>query len=226
MQKASRLFSEADRKVIGDAIAEAERRTSGEIVPVVATASGRYDRAEDRFGFLFALAALVVAWLVFQGIELHQEQWGVRQSISLGLLPIVVLLVLGFSVGAVLASLVPALRLPFVGAAEMADEVERAAQSAFHRFRVRSTAGGTGVLIYVSLYEHRVRVLGDESINAKLSATDWNAVCSLVTDGLRAGRPADGLAAAIRRCGDLLAVHFPAHPQDHNELGNELHLLD
>lgn len=226
MQKASRLFSETDRKTISAAIADAERRTSGEIVPVVATASGRYDRAEDLFGLLVALAALVMAWLAFQGVHAHQDPWGVRQSVSLGLLPVVVIVLLGFSLGAVLASFCPALRLPFIGTAEMKDEVERAAQSAFRRFRIRGTAGGTGVLIYVSLYEHRVRVLGDETVDGKLSPADWNDVCSLVTDGLRSGRPADGLAAAIRRCGALLEAHFPVAADDRNELGNTLHLVD
>ena len=50
MIKATRLITDADRQRINAAIADAELHTSAEIVPVVASASGRYDRAEDIAG--------------------------------------------------------------------------------------------------------------------------------------------------------------------------------
>lgn len=48
----------------------------------------------------------------------------------------------------------------------------------------------------------------------------------LVVDGLRSGRPAEGLAAGVARCGELLARACPAAPDDKNELSNELRLID
>ena len=50
MQRASELFNDEQRATIDQAVADAESKTSAEIVPVVATASGRYDRAEDIVG--------------------------------------------------------------------------------------------------------------------------------------------------------------------------------
>lgn len=224
--KASALFNPQDRDRIAAAIAKAEENTSGEIVPVVATASGRYDRAEDVFGVLIALLAVAGVWLLFQGTSPAAEGWSAGAEIRLGLPLILVTFVGGFALGVALASRVVALRLPFILKNEMNEEVERAAAECFHRFRLRETAGATGILIYVSLYEHQVRVLGDSAISGKLDAGDWQAICDAVTGGIRQRKAADALVHAIGLSGELLARHFPREADDRNELVNELKLLD
>ena len=225
MKRASQLFSAEDRRIVEAAIAEAERRTAGEIVPVVATASGRYDRGEDLFGLVLALTTIAGAWGLFQGVEVVQTEWAAKYTVALGLLPVLGVLVVVFLLGAVAATYLPVLRLPFISRNEMEEEVERSATAAFQRFRIRGAAG-SGILVYVSLYERTVRVLGDDAVNAKVTQSDWNAVCDLVTEGLRNGRAAEGLASAIRKAGELLCRHFPARPEDRNDLANELRFID
>lgn len=78
---------------------------------------------------------------------------------TLGLAAVIAIIVAGFLVGATLATRFPVLRLPFIPPGEMRHEVERRALEVFQRYRIRTTRGGTGVLIYVSLYEHMVRVV-------------------------------------------------------------------
>ena len=63
MKTASALFTANDKQTIATSIAEAEKSTAAEIVPIVATVSGRYDRAEDIFGVLCAIAGLCLAWM-------------------------------------------------------------------------------------------------------------------------------------------------------------------
>ena len=145
---------------------------------------------------------------------------------TLGLLPVLAVIIAGFALGAAAATRFPALKLPFVPKKEMELEVERAAAHAFRRFRLGRTRDGTGILIYVSLLERRVRVEGGGAIVDKLSHRDWEQVCAAAIDGLGAGRPAEGLARAIEAAGQLLARHFPARPDDLNELKNELCLID
>jgi putative membrane protein len=226
VKRASHLFSETERQAVATAVAEAERHTSGEIVPVVATVSGRYDRAEDLFGLVVALVALALAWLRWQDIRPIGGEWAGGHALALGLAPVLLIVLLGFLVGTALATYVPALRLPFIRRREMEEEVERGATAAFQRFRVRTTKGGTGVLIYVSLYEHVVRVIGDQAVAEKLSQADWDSTCQLVIEGLRAGQPAEGLVNAIKKCGELLKTHFPRQDEDRDELGNQLRLID
>lgn len=225
MRKASQFFSEDDRRAIEQAVAAAEARTAAEIIPVVATASGRYDRAEDLFGVMFALAALAAAWLGFQDMG-TPGGWAGGHEPALGLISILLIVFFSFVAGAALAARVPVLRLPFITRREMQAEVERSAAAAFQQFRVRATAGATGILIYISLYERMVRVLGDDVIAARLGQSDWEALRDLVIQGLREGEPARGLVRAVEQCGALCAVHFPSQPGDVNELANALRFID
>ena len=134
------------------------------------------------------------------------------------------LVLVGFVVGAALASRITALRLPFISRAEMHEEVERGAREAFQRERIRTTTNGAGVLIYVSLHERLVRVLADDRAAEHLSAAMLEEICALVTDGLKRGAPADGLRDAISRTGELLANALPASGT--SELPNRLVLRD
>ena len=226
MKKASNYFSDEDKKIIQDAIARAESNTSGEIVPVVASVSGRYDRSEDIFGVLFSLILLTIAWLTTQEITPIDGQWESEVKTVITLPWALAIIFLGFIVGAILASFFPVLRLIFISKKEMREEVGRKALEAFHQFRIRGTQGATGVLIYVSLYEHNVRVLGDEAITEKLKQQDWDDVCNLVVDGMKSKQPAEKLVEAIEICGQLLAEHFPIEEDDQNELPNKLQLID
>ena len=226
MKKASNYFSDEDKKIIEDAIARAESNTSGEIVPVVASVSGRYDRSEDIFGVLFSLILLTIVWLYTQEITPIDGQWESEVKTVITLPWALAIIFLGFIVGAILASFFPVLRLIFISKKEMREEVGRKALEAFHQFRIRGTQGATGVLIYVSLYEHNVRVLGDEAISEKLKQQDWDDVCNLVVEGMKSKQPAEKLVEAIEICGQLLAEHFPIEEDDQNELPNKLQLID
>jgi len=226
MKKASNYFSDENKKIIEDAIARAESKTSGEIVPVVASVSGRYDRSEDIFGVLFSLILLTTAWLYTQEITPIAGQWESEVKTVITLPWALAIIFLGFIVGAILASFFPVLRLIFISKKEMREEVGRKALEAFHQFRIRGTQGATGVLIYVSLYEHNVRVLGDEAISEKLKQQDWDDVCNLVVEGMKSKQPAEKLVEAIEICGQLLAEHFPIEEDDQNELPNKLQLID
>jgi putative membrane protein len=224
MKTANSLFSAEDKQLVEAAIAEAEKMTAGEIVPVVATISGRYDRAEDLFGLCFALIALSVAWFLFQ--DTTQAAWSGIQTPVLGLPATVGIVIVGFIIGAALATHFPVLRLPFIARAEMIEEVQRRALETFQRERVRDTSSGTGLLIYVSLYEHVVKVIGDDAVAAQLSSDSMEEICTLVVAGLKRGEPAEGLRQAVKKTGELLAPHLPPTVGDANEIANQLILID
>lgn len=224
MKKVSQLFSETDRKRIAEAIKEAEQKTSAEIVTVVTTASGRYDRAEDIVGFLAALLAVSAGWLLCPAFH-SESTWEAGPSV-LGLFPILISMVVGFVAGSALASRLPVLRLPFIPRKELEEEVQRAAREAFMTSRIRKTAGGTGILIFVSFYEHRVVVLPDDAILESLPEQDWGLLCASIVDGLKAGQPTETLEAAIATCGGILGKVLPRQDDDEDELNNELILID
>jgi len=226
MKRATHLFTDDEIRTIEAAIGEVEKTTSAEVVPVVASASGRYDRAEDLFGFLFSLLVLGCTWGWLHGMAPAADAWGGASAFGYPLAAALVVLAVSFFIGMALASHVPVLRLPLIARREMQEEVERRARETFQRLKIRKTENATGILIYVSLYEHMVHVVGDDTINAKLSREDWTALCDTIIDGFKEGKPEEGMRSGILRCGDLLSLHFPIQPGDTNELVDTLHLID
>ena len=107
----------------------------------------------------------------------------------------------------------------------MAAEVERAAAAAFHACRVRS-AGGRGVLLYVSLYERHIRVLPDEDVGARIAKAEWDRVRDQVAEALRDGRPRDAIVQGVMAIGELLARECPPEPGQRGEVANVLRVID
>ncbi|MDI1296202.1 MAG: hypothetical protein PSY12_10020, partial [bacterium] len=106
-----------------------------------------------------------------------------------------------------------------------ARRVRRRAILLFRTAAEARTRGRTGVLIYLSLDEHRAEIVADKAINDKVSADAWGAAMALLIDAVRDGRPGEGLAAAVRQVGEILAPHFPRADDDVNELPDRLILL-
>ena len=90
-------------------------------------------------------------------------------------------------------------------------------------FPKRRAALWLGILILVSLLEHRVQVLADSGINARVAPGTWDKIVQIVLDGIRGKDLCRGLCEAIEQCGEILSKEFPVQPDDINELPNRLH---
>ena len=223
MKRASHLFTEADRRRVTEAVARAEARSSAEIVPVIASSSGRYDRAEDMVGLWFGVLALCVGWWLAQGVEI--SDWGVPRP-KLGLPSILGLVIGGWVLGVVLAHLSGSLRLLFTPRREQKAEVERAARQAFFDRRIHHTEGGSGLLVYVSLLERMAVVLADAQVLEKLGQPKLDALCASLVSELRKGAYTDALCNTIDQAGVALAEALPAQAQNRNELTDALVVMD
>ncbi len=226
MKKASQAFNDSQRAAIEAAITQAELRTSAEIVVVVATRSGRYDRAEDTFGLCLALFAVTVAWMLYQDLHPSTADWMIGNELTLGLLPVLGLFVLWAVIGAAIATRFPILARPFTPRLQAEAEVRRRGFEAFHLFRVSRTAGRNGVLIYLSMMEHMAWVVGDDAINDALPNSAWDEATAALVAGMKRSDYAQGVSDALSLCTAALAEKFPRQPDDTDELPNTLHFLD
>ena len=93
------------------------------------------------------------------------------------------------------------------------------ARRLFALHRVWDTEQNLGVLIYALLSEHRVEVVADRGVLARVTQAELDAVCETVVQGFRDGDPERGLVTAIDALGALLAPHFPHDPASTDELG-------
>ena len=114
------------------------------------------------------------------------------------------------------------LRLALTPGGTKTRRVRRRAIMLFKTAAERRTEGRTGILIYLSMGEHRAEIVGDEAITAVTTPETWGeAMAALVTE-VKAGRPADGIIAAIGLIGAVLAEHFPRDSADRNEIPDKL----
>jgi len=201
-----RFFSAEELAQINEAVAEAERATAGEIVPVVVSRSSDYREITYLGGII---GAVLVYFATVYVIHVDTPS------------RVLITLAAGYILGALLTFLPPVARL-LIGRSFSEEEAWKRAVLEFQIHKVGETAAQTGILICVSLLERTVVVYGDQTIAAKLTQKDWNEVRNLVVRGLRKGRAAEGLIAGITRCGEILAEHFPIQADDRNELPNRL----
>ncbi|MBM4250783.1 MAG: hypothetical protein FJ146_02320 [Deltaproteobacteria bacterium] len=96
------------------------------------------------------------------------------------------------------------------------------AKAEFYNEGIGRTKRSTGILIFLSMDEHRAVVLADHAIGAKHPPETWQEVCDLVTGGLRNGTLKDGLCQAIARSGAIIRPYFPKAIDTTNELPDRL----
>ncbi len=210
-------LTEADLARIKEAVAKAERTTSGEIVPYIVRRSGRYEVAVWRTAAIAALAAFTVLTLLallYRGWSAHWWQDARFQTL--------VIAAAGAAAGGLVA-LVPWCRRLIAGKERMMMQVHRRAMAAFVEKEVFATRDRSGILLFVSLTEHRIEVVGDAGINAHVNRGEWAQVVRVIRDGIKTQTLADGLVEGITLCGELLHQSgLEIRPDDTNELSDEV----
>ena len=197
------LLTPTDLEALHEAVRAAERRTIGEIVPVVVERSDSHPQA--------ALAAALLSTFAVSVFGLGVLPWGEPLMLVLAQLGAAL-------VGWSLARTLPGFARLFVGEARATHVAQEQALQEFTNLGLQRTAAETGVLIFVSLLERRVIVLGDRGIDAKVGAEHWKKVDEAVLAGIRAGSLRAGLVDGITLAGGVLAGHFPSHDGGRNEL--------
>jgi putative membrane protein len=209
-----RFFTPADLDAVRAAVREAEERTAGEIVPHVVERSDEYPGAAWKGAALGAFLAPFAAAAVYRWSSI----WGVPLLYWILLPPLV-----GGAVGYFVTAFLPPLRRFMAGEEMLEARTRRRAAEAFVRQEVFRTRDRTGILLFLSLFEHRVVLLADSGIHEKVEVERWEAITGRVAQGIRRGQPGPALVEAIRECGEILERHGVARrADDRDELANEL----
>ena len=204
---AETFFNKDQSADITRAIQEVEAKTAGEVAVMVVAQSDTYP--ESRI-----LAGLIIGGLLALGITdllLDDSLWG--------FLPLtgILSLLIGWLVG-----YLPTLRRFFVPAARLEEMVQEQAVQSFYKKGLYKTKDATGVLFFISLFEHRVWVLADQGIYLKISQETLQEYAADIATGIKTGRATESLCREIRRAGEILAQHFPVQDDDTNELSDEV----
>lgn len=211
--------------IVSAAVAEAKLHTSGEIVTVLADRSDGYTDVALWWAIGIAFTAMSVFAVIpdfylglvdrLMGGWTHDWTHAEVLTIALGIGLLKFLAMLALQLWQPLKFLLipgPVKRT-------------RAREAAIRHFKVgaeRRTHGRTGVLLYLSMREHRAEIVADEPIATKVPAEVWGEAMADMISEIRQGHLAEGLAAGIRDVGKVLAQEFPRHEDDVNELPDRL----
>lgn len=217
--------SAADHDLVTAAVAAAEDQTSGEIVTVIAAQSNDYDDVALVWASVIAFLAMSVIALFpefYRGLyDRLTGGWGHELTANQWLGTVIAVGVLKW-IGMWLILLWRPLRIWLTPRAILAARVRARAIDLFKVGTEAKTLGRTGVLLYVSLREHRADIVADEAIAAKVTPEVWGDAMVALIDRVRAGKPGEGLAEAVRQMGVVLAAHFPRGSENPNELPDRL----
>ena len=218
-------MSADDHALVSTAVGDAEKTTDGEIVTIVADVSDDYRETAYVWASLSSLIVLAlfalfpefymskIAWLTGEWNPTFSNGEYLAIAGTLALLKwLGVWLILHWQPIRLF------LTLPF--------KKKRAVRlRAIDLFKVGTesrTIGRTGILVYLSLKEHRAEIVADEAIVSKVSGEVWGDAMLALVGHTRAGHPGKGMAEAVEQIGIVLSEHFPKSDGNPNELPDRL----
>jgi putative membrane protein len=218
-------LSEKDLIRIKEAVADAEKRTNGEIALAATGESSDYSFFE-LFAAVILGAVCFALMLVFNSqIEAivgrffwQEKNW---------YLPAL----FGFAEFAVIAVFYCVANIGFIDRIVIPWPIRKArvhnrALRHFVESGVYATKDRTGILVFVSCMEREVRIVADSGINAKIEQKEWDELAQMLAQGIREKKTATALVEVISKCGDLLEKEFPAKEENPNEHPDGLVILE
>jgi putative membrane protein len=218
--KLKKQFTEQDLSRIKAAVKEAEDKISGEVVPVIVERSGLYSIANYK-------ASIIAASMAFVFMIVLDRYIIADASNTLYYDPVFIFVVVTFAgvIGAVLPNFIDPLKRLLISQEQLDQSTRLRAENAFLEEEIFNTRQRTGIMIFISFFEHEVIVMADKGINKVVEQKEWDNIVAGLIGQIRNGKIVEGLEVAIKRCGEiLLDKGFIKTPDDINELGDELRI--
>jgi len=207
-------FSEEQLGRIREAVRKAEQNISGEIVPVFVERSGRYSIANYRSAVLGAALFFILVIL----FDRFFPAWAIYDPML-----IFIIVLTGGLLGYIVAHFVPWVKRVLLTKSQLQNSTRQRAENAFLQEEVFNTRHRTGIMLFVSFFEHEVIVMADRGIAKVVDQIEWDRIVKTITDGISSGKLIEAMEAAINRCGDILKEkEFIKSEDDINELPDNL----
>lgn len=218
--KLSHKFSDDDLQRIKNAVREAEQKISGEIVPVIVERSGIYTIANYKAGlisatFAFALMIFLDRFVIYDA----------SHTLYYDPLFIFTVVLAGGVLGAILSSLSSPVKRWLASRKYMDECCRQSAENAFLEEEIFNTRHRTGIMIFISFFEHEVIVMADKGISKVVEQREWDRIVAELISNIRSGKVVEGIVAGVNRCGEiLLEKGFHKTADDINELRDDLRI--
>lgn len=201
------FFSGLEKEQISTLVKNAERETTGEIAVMVVDESDSYREAE----ILGALLMSALVALIFAVSLHHVTIWSYIPAVLIFWFP-----------ARYFMRAIPRFKLTLAGKKRLEEAVRERAIRAFFEKKLYRTREETGVLIFISIMEHKVWILGDRGINERIGPQVWQELTGELAGKIRDNQAFEGLCTVIEKLGRTLKEHFPHAADDTNELPDEV----
>lgn len=202
------LLNTQEQEQVAAAINAVERETDAELVTVLTVQADNYAYIPLLWAGLLALLLpgivnYFTGWLAAD--ELLLCQWGAFIALSL-------------------LFRVPGINTRLIPRSVRYWRASNLARRQFLEQNLHHTAGGTGMLIFVSEAERYVEILVDQGISTRIDNEVWEAIVATFTRQVKRGETLQGFLHCIEACGQHLKAELPLTRQK-NELPNHLVIL-
>ncbi|MCM1322163.1 MAG: hypothetical protein NC041_06560 [Bacteroides sp.] len=219
-------WTEADIADIKNAVARAERQTSGEITIAAAGQS-------DSYSFFELAAALCAGAIVFAAMlpcaseiaaVIDRMTWHTKEWY----LPAVFGLIWILSAAVFFAAAnIHAIDRLIVPRSYRHQAVQNRAFRCFTESGIYATAEHSGILIFISCLEREVFILADTGICEKIGRQAWDGIAQDIAAGFSSKTGAkNAVITAAEKCAELLSEHFPPAQNKRNELSDDITILE
>jgi putative membrane protein len=209
-------FSENDLERIKAAVRQAEENISGEIVPVIVSNSGHYTSAMYKGG-VFAGIFMFILIIIF-------DRYVPALAVYDPLMIFFCVMMMG-GLGALATQYIEPLKRLLVAQSQKDNATRLRAETAFLEEEIFNTRQRTGIMIFISFFEHEVMVIADTGISKVVEQKEWDKIVNTLTDHIRRDKIVEGLETSLKRCGEiLLEKGFTKTADDINELRDDLRI--
>jgi putative membrane protein len=213
-------FSDEDLQRIKAAVKGAEQKISGEIVPVIVERSGIYAIANYK--------ASLIAGVFFFIVMIILDRYVIEDAthtLYYDPLFIFTVVMVGSALGALLPNISDALKRWLIPRSYLDLCCRQSAENAFLEEEVFNTRHRTGIMIFISFFEHEVIVMADRGISKVVEQQEWDKIVAELVGHIRSGKVVEGVETGIKRCGEiLLEKGFQKTADDINELRDDLRI--
>ena len=211
-------FNENDLHRIKTAVSDAEEKISGEIVPVIVERSGEYSIANYKGSLIGASLAFVIM-IILDRYILEEA----TNTLFYDPVFIFLVVILGGVIGAAIPNFSDAIKRLLISRSYQDLMTRQCAENAFLEEQVFNTRQRTGIMIFISFFEHEVIVMADQGISKVVDQKQWDKIVHEIIKSIRNGQVVEALESGIKQCGDiLLEKGFRKRGDDTNELHDEL----
>ncbi|WP_410001667.1 TPM domain-containing protein [Sphingosinicella rhizophila] len=221
-------MTDKDHDLVTAAVTAAERKSDAEIVTIVAEKSDSYHDV----GLHYAVLAMLLVPALWGFLPQTVIDWafglvlGWNHDLTRGTFMLLLFVKLASVFLIVRYALAyPPLRMALTPGSTKTRRVRRRAIEMFRVGAEKRTKGRSGVLLYLSLREHRAEIVADEAIHSRVTPEMWGEAMAGLIDNVKAGRPGQGMAEAVEKIGLVVAECLPKTAENSNELPDRLIVL-